>query len=323
MGELAFIFGAGFNIDANLETPSVKIGGYPKIADLAQECFGLGSLPLEQSIEDLFQGAITNNNMDPLDKLYDLILESDYHLAPSLSPGGKHEDNVYLQLLKDFQSAHLLTFNYDSLVEILLFRLGYWRPDDGYSVPVKVWLSRLADLNKLPKYSIRPVLHLHGSICVYTSEFLFERRPGTNVQMMKEKSEPDFIFDPDTIGRCFIPFENVPPGLDFRHVPYRVIAPIPSKAKGLQGEFVKRIYKLAIEKIEEADTIITIGYSFNPHDQESYSKLLHAATGSRVIVVVPEADELVDRLRKDYPGIKWYAVQMTFREWVRNGYQGI
>lgn len=321
---LAFLLGAGFNVDTGLEVGSLETARYPLVLDLAKVCFGLDALPVEKSIEELFQDAIDAKNAAPLDKLYDLIMEADYYLTPRLSPGGKRENNAYLRMLQDFTSAPILTFNYDSLVEILLLRLGHWRPDDGYGVPVQAKLiSPPENSQTLPRNSLRPVLHLHGSLCVYPASFWIEKQPERKFGMLRPKVEPDFIFNPYSTGLCFVPFEQVPPGPSFRFPPERVIAPVPNKAAGLHGEFISRIHKKAVEIVQSIQTIVSIGYSFNPNDRTSYLPLLKAVRGARILLVVPEAQKLVPRLISEYPGVEWRAIPMTFREWVAGNYEGL
>jgi hypothetical protein len=226
-------------------------------------------------------------------------------------------------MLQDFQSAPLLTFNYDSLVEILLLQLGHWRPEDGYGVEVHAELAALINPEILPEHSLRPVLHLHGSLCVYASSFSIQKHPERRFDMLRPKVEPDFIFDPDSLALCFVPFERVLPGLSFQYPPEHVIAPVPNKTDGLRGEFIRRIHQRAVEIILSTRTIVSIGYSFNPYDHASYLHLLEAARGVRIILVVPEAQKLASRLSIEHPGIEWVAVPMSFREWVMRGYEGV
>lgn len=317
---LVFLLGAGFNIDAGSEVGSLATERYPLASDLAQICFDLEELPPEKSVEDLFQEAIDANNKVPLDRLYERIIDADFYLTRHLSPGGSREDNVYLRMLQDFPFSPILTFNYDSLLEILLRKLGHWRPEDGYGVPIQ---TELNSPGVLPERSWRPVLHLHGSLCIYPASFSIERRPGQRFNMLKPKEEPEFIFDPDCLGLCFAPFERVLSGHSFRYPSERVIAPVPSKAEGLRGEFVRRIHKQAVDIIRPIQTIVSIGYSFNPFDSASYSRLLEAACGARIILVAPDAQDLASRLRAEYPKIEWYPVPSPFLEWVKRGYDGI
>lgn len=320
---LAFLLGAGFSVDASSEVGSLATARYPLVSDLTQKCFGHAELPTGKSIEDLFQEAIDVRDKAPLDTLYELIMEADYYLTPHLSPGGARENNVYLRMLQDFRSAPLLTFNYDSLIEILLLQLGHWRPENGYGVQVHAEPATLINPEIVPEHSLRSVLHLHGSLCVYASSFSIQKHPERRFDMLRPKVEPDFIFDPDSLALCFVPFERVLPGLSFQYPPERVIAPVPNKADGLRGKFIRRIHQRAVETIQSARTIVSIGYSFNPYDHVSYLHLLKAARGARLILVVPEAHELVSRLSIEHPEIEWVAVPMTFREWVMRGYEGV
>ena len=130
-----FLLGAGFNADVSIEISSIE-HRYPLTADLAKKCFGICSLPENKSIEDLFYEAVLQNNFTPIKTLYELLMEADYYLTPLLKYGDDKENNVYLTFLRNFKSASVLTFNYDSLVEILLFSLNCWRPNDGYGIPV-------------------------------------------------------------------------------------------------------------------------------------------------------------------------------------------
>lgn len=230
-------------------------------------------------------------------------------------------------MLQDFASAPILTFNYDSLVEMLLLKLGQWRPEDGYGVRVEAEIPSTLVPERLPwtlpSQSIRPVLHLHGSLCIYVSQTRIQKRPGQPFNMLIRKPEPDFIFDPESLGGCFIPFHGPPPDYSFRYPSERVVAPVPDKAEGLLGEFVKHVYMRAVEIVRTTQTIVSIGYSFNPYDQGSYNPLLQAARGARVILVVPEAQDLAARLTQQHPEIEWTAVPLTFRDWVLRHYEGL
>jgi hypothetical protein len=324
---VVFLLGAGFSGDAGAIAESLATAGYPLVSRLTNACFGLDELPPSKSIEELFQEAIDAKNHEPIEKLCDLIMEADWSLTPHLKPGGLKENNVYLKMLRDFESNPILTFNYDSLVEILLLNLGHWRPEDGYGVRVQVELPRMVKPEglpwSLPSQSLRPVLHLHGSLCLYTSRTQIEKRPGQQFNMLRPKPEPDFIFDPESLGGCFIPFQGPPPEHTFRYPSERVIAPVPDKAEGLQGEFIKQVSTRAVEILRSTRTIVSIGYSFNPYDQASYEPLLQAARGAQVVLVVPEARDLAARLTREHPEIEWSAVPLTFRDWVLRDYQGV
>ncbi len=213
---IGFLLGAGFGVDAASEAGNPIVAGdparYPLVSDLGRMCFGLETLPPEKSIEELFQASIAAGDLKPIMTLYDLLMEADDSITPRLCSDGGHSDNVYLRFLKDFPSAPLLTFNYDSLLELLLLSLRSWRPDDGYGVAVKLGSAPIQDRSLVPERSVRPVLHLHGTLCVYPVISHIEpgRRSGPN--MLRLKDAPTFCFDPDVLVHCFSPFRRVQPG---------------------------------------------------------------------------------------------------------------
>src|SRR5262249_19231744 len=149
-------------------------------ADVAQLCFGLEptNIPAGKSIEDLFLEAQERHDSVPMKKLTDKLMEADYYLASRLASSG--ETNSYSAFFERFPTATFLTFNYDSLSEIFLFRSGQWYPEDGYGIPVEAELSPGATLPSNRK-SASVVLHLHGSFCLRTSEFQFLQKAGEKI----------------------------------------------------------------------------------------------------------------------------------------------
>jgi hypothetical protein len=327
---VVFLLGAGFNCDAAAEAGKTKtdvlastgrLARYPLVGDLLDPCFGRKDLPSDKSVENLFQDCIDSGDRKPLEALYEWLMELDYYIAPHLKRGGSHGDNAYAKFLGKFQASPLLTFNYDSLPELLLLAERSWCPMDGYGVEVQANMRRIRNGSPPVEKSLRPILHLHGSLCVYPVTYDFEKRPGSDVSWMFDRP-PKFIFDPDALGNLFHPFERIQPGVTYTHVHKRVIAPIPDKAEGLDGEFIKAVYGKAVDFLSAASQIICIGYSFNQHDQHSYAKLLHAVSGKSVLIVAPDSESLVKRLTDEYPEIEWSYQPMTFAEWVSNDYPG-
>jgi len=325
-----FILGSGFNVDAASEAgysralPSGRPAQYPLVNELLKICFNIDVLPFNKSIEDLFQDSIEKGDKAPLDILYDYLMELDYYITPLLKRGGTHYNNVYIRFMNDFPKSPLITFNYDSLPEILLLAEKSWSPKDGYGIPVQfnqITIGR----ETLPLTEIsQPVLHLHGSLCVYPSTFYFKKQPEEDYPIIQEYNEPKFIFDPDKLGNCFLPYERIPPGVTYSRVIERAIAPIPDKAEGLKGELITAVYKKTMELLNTATQIVVIGYSFNPIDHASYSKLLSTIIGKSVLLITGrDADTLKKLLSNEYPKIRWESQNMTFKEWVNNGYPGV
>lgn len=323
-----FLLGAGFNVDAASEAgfPIVSYSGenahYPMIGELLEPCFGIVALPPEKSIEDMFQDSFDRNDPKPFDALCDKLMEADYYITPLIKQGGGHSRNVYAKFLEDYPESPLLTYNYDSLLEILLLANHTWCPTDGYGVPVHVTRRTIRQGEQPVKQSLRPVLHLHGNLCVYAVTSYIEESHGTGPNMLRFDHDPQFLFSPEEIGSCFFPFEKVPPGPGYEHTPERVIAPIPNKAERLKGAFIKAIYDRALVEIKKTNQIIAIGYSFNPHDRSSYEVLLSSCNGKKVLLVSPGAIELAQRLNSEYPYIEWCAEPKSFKDWVLNDYPG-
>jgi len=323
---IIFILGAGFCMDAAAEAgnpPGIQEPvKYPSLFEFLKVCFDKNVLPPNKSIEDLFQESIDKRDRKPIKILCETLMEADYFITPQLKVDGSHRKNVYMRFLDDFPVSHLITFNYDSLPEILLLSKKVWRPEDGYGVPVRAKLKFRSSSNELslPYKSHRVILHLHGSLCLYSDEFYTEYKQGSNYGMQRKKQKSDYIFDPDNIGKCFVPFGRISPTENYKYKEERVIAPVPNKAKGLKGEFIKNVYGQAIDLISNSRTIVVIGYSFNTNDLASYSPLLKVAAKKRVLLVSPDANSLVLRLKKEYYNIKWCCKAMSFKEWVLSDY---
>ena len=324
-----YLLGAGFNIDAADEAgnPVVTASGlparYPLVSDLLKLCLGISTLPSGKSIEDLFQDSIDRGEKKPIEALYNLLMEADYYVTPHLKLGGSNEDNVYRTFLLDFPDSPLLTFNNDSLPEILLLAERLWCPKDGYGIPVKTSQKIIRAGASPTSKSLRPVLHLHGSLCVYPSTFGIEKSSKPGTRMLQFDRKPEYLFDPDKLGSCFYPFERIIPGVTYIHTDERVIAPVPNKTNVLKGKFIEAVYQQAVASFRNADKVVVIGYSFNPSDRVSYSKLFDAFNGREILVVSPDADNIVTRLNTEYPRIKWEAKNMTFIDWCHNGYPGV
>jgi len=216
-------------------------------------------------------------------------------------------------------------FNYDSLVEAFLLRLGCWYPHDGYGVPVEVGLfptaAGLAHGN-----STSLVLHLHGTLYLYTSEFETQRKPDDHIALLVERDRPRYIFDPDSAASIFTPYEQA--AFHLGHVPpeHRIVAPVRDKAHGLKEAFVRETYAKALGLVRACETLVAIGYSFDSHDRSSYDPLLQALGESRdraLFVVSPDASKLVKRLRGEYCYLTVEPLEETLRSWAAASFGGI
>src|SRR3972149_1849849 len=337
MAHPLFLLGAGFNRDAKKEAGKIighsiykgdyEIGcGYPLLDELYKICFHDMKINSSISIENLFAEAIKKRELDPLRLLYNTIMEADYFIINKLlsdQPGS----NCYSNFFKDFQEASFLTFNYDSLPEIFLFKLNRWFPHDGFGVPVETEFTWSA-YNKYTKQNSKSfILHLHGSLCVYTHDVEVSSSSNSNIAMIKLKGKPEFIFDPDSITDLFHPYRRVFPKIgSYEHIEMRVIAPVPDKTEGLKNTFIKQIYSKAKELLNASEVLVVIGYNFSTNDKSSYHPLLDHVSenwSGKIVIVSPNAKDIEKQLRSEYPSIKWFSVNATFKEWVDAGYIGI
>lgn len=317
MTDPVFILGAGFNVDAAAEA-EIDRAGYPLVVDLLHRCFGLDALPSGKSVEALFDDSIQRGNLEPLRTLCEVLMEADYYVASAL----QSRSNAYAAFLRRFPDATFITFNYDSLLEILLFADGRWRPEDGYGAPlITELLADSVTARRLPERSQNLVLHPHGSLCVYTSEFQIEPpRRDREPARLKLRERPLFLFDPESIVGCFPPYGSPPPPTSLSRIEDRVIAPVPNKATGLQEVFVRRTYAEATKHLVRASDIVVIGYSFNEYDRCSHRPLVEAIRHAGVLLVSPDAGRSVGRMRAEYPQIAWGAAEMTFAAWAKRGF---
>ncbi|MBI3279419.1 MAG: hypothetical protein HYZ57_06220 [Acidobacteria bacterium] len=292
--------------------------GYPLVAETLRLCFNLDALPAGNSIEDLFADAM-RGDYGPIRKLADRLREADYRIANRLASAGTR--NSYQEFFDAFPDANFLTFNYDSLPETFLYRLGRWCPHDGYGVRVAAHLPPGADALAI-KNSRALVLHLHGSLCIRTSACEIQRETGQAMAMLAQRDEPLYAFDPSSISGNFTPFDR-DVGAD--DVEDRIIAPVPDKSQGLKEAFIRDTYSKAEAVLRNSDTVVTIGYSFNQHDRASYQRLLRAfgeSLGRKLLLVSPDAGTIADAIRPAFPKLAIIPLEATFKQWVSASFPG-
>ncbi len=329
-----FLIGAGFNVDATREAGriygnSISVGlypidcGYPLVANVLKLCFGLDSAPSGKSVEDLFSEASQVGNYNPMERLVDRLMEADYRIAQKLA--SSESANSYRELLRRFEDAQFLTFNYDSLPEIFLTQEGRWYPEDGYGVPVATELAfGVKQLREAKSSSL--VIHLHGSACVFTIESRIVGNPVGGMAQLVHLNEPLYAFDPDSISNCFPRYARIVSPTGHLRIAERVIAPVPDKSEGLKEAFIRESYAKALSLVRQAGCVIALGYSFNPYDHVSYHPILEALARShdRILCLVsPQAGELAKRISAEYPDLRVRAVEKTFGKWAADSFRGL
>jgi hypothetical protein len=316
-----FVLGAGFNADAAGEAGRQQLdSGYPLVSDTLRLCFDLPRIPEGKSIEDLFSDALERRDYGPIAKLAHRLRSADHYVANALARAERV--NCYQRFFRAFPDSNFLTFNYDSLPETFLFRLGRWYPRDGYGVRVTAHLppgsEKFAD-----KTSSALVLHLHGSLCISTSEYEALRKPGQDIAWLTVRSEPRYAFDPSCISGNFAPFDR---DVESDDAADRIIAPIPDKSHGLKEVFIRDTYTKAVAMVRDSDAVVAIGYSFNAHDRASYQKLLDALCESkarRLLLVSPDADTVAEAIRPGFPDLSIEPCEATFKQWVEASFPSL
>ncbi len=337
MSNPLFILGAGFNRDARGEIGVIKgrsifIGeheiktDYPLASDLLDICFNDVDTGGQVSIEVLFENSIAKDNYEPLNKLYYLIMEADHYLIPELLPNN-NSINSYSTFFDTFKNSSFLTFNYDSLIDLFLLHYKTWNPLDGYGVQVEAEIDNPTTDVNLQEASTSFVLHLHGSLCIYSVDINLTTEEGRPYNLITPKKNSDFIFDAEKNANLFHPYLSVPPRIGgYEPVEKRVIAPIPNKAEGLKGEFIKGVYSKAKSLLGNAETLVSVGYSYNPLDESSYEELINTFSskpGRKVLLIGPDAVALSSRLKESFNDLEWIPIEMTFKEWVENRFEGL
>lgn len=136
--------------------------------------------------------------------------------------------------------------------------------------------------------------------------------------------EPLYAFDPDSISHCFARYRRMMSRTGYVSIKERVIAPVPDKGAGLKEPFIRQSYARAVELIRQIGTVTVIGYSFNPYDGASYARLLDAlkqTADRRLVLVSPQAGELVKRISMEYTEIRVHPVEKTFGQWAADSFR--
>lgn len=320
-----FLFGAGFNLDANsLVTPKVTTNWLGQEYNIREPYldmiqFAPHIFPAEQvsNFEERLAQALNEGDTDRLQEFVCKLMAADYYTANRLE-----ETHIYSRFLEYCGPTTFLTFNYDSLMEIQLFKQGHWYPHDGFGVQA---IAKPQSSSILPSgaKSINKVLHLHGTYLLYSDSVNFtDSSSGTILEFGK----PRFIFDPERLSPVFsretsegdyLCYPSQPADLAWKHPQNRILAPIPDKAQSLTKPYIQECYSQAAQIISQSEALVAIGYSFPDSDSASYTPLLNSLFSQRkgkVFVINPEAEKIVKQLQKKLPG-NYEPIRLSFKEW--------
>jgi hypothetical protein len=318
-----FIVGAGFSLEANTNRSREAVQrsiAYPTLADLAEKCFS-PSIPPEE-VEREFSSRYWKRRRKALKILSSLIDQADYWIGDEEA---RKPESIYHRLLDAYPFSHFISYNYDCLLELVLSRRGEWFPHDGFGVRARVGDSRTPErVNPRPK-SKHLGLHLHGSMRLYSVQHEFYESWSTL------RPKPLYVFDPERLafglGRGASPRDKWGP------IPwnweYRFIAPIEGKGEffrtgGLISEnYYSAVLKRARTLLGATRKAIAIGYRFADSDIDSWLPLLESIETAEInlLVVAPDADEIVNRLARRFESLRIRGIATTLGGWAMNGFK--
>jgi hypothetical protein len=282
------------------------------------ECFN-SDYDLASGAESAFAEALKRRDTQPISRLVKLIQAADYYVGYAEAAAS---DSLYSKLLDRFTNPSFISFNYDSLIELLLLKRQCWYPHDGFGVQAEVSVPHTAGLDLTSLRSSALVVHLHGMTLLYAINFETYSESGDQISWIRKRAEPKFVFDPDALGLRFTPFERGLLGLGYQHLCQRIIAPLPAKADALRKRYARLVYRKACELLTNATQVAAVGYSFADCDRDSFLPLLRtlAASGMTLVVVAPTAREIIARLQEFRPRMSVSPIPLTLEEWSNHGF---
>lgn len=180
----------------------------------------------------------------------------------------------------------IITFNYDVLMESLLWQQKLWSPKDGYVI------GKLPDkylkLKGIKRNTSIELIKLHGSINWIQREREIEI-------VLNDLNNQQSLFDGVHISEYYHP--------DINKVNLETVLVIPSYLKFFNKAYELELLKKSVDVIKDADKIYIIGYSI-PDADTTANFLLSQIPGQSKIVIINKGEEVVykleNKLTKNY-----------------------
>jgi len=214
----------------------------------------------------------------------------------------------------------VITFNYDSTLERVLFKTGMWAPDDGYGFKVQLQRSRSDPTPVSYGHSAVTVLHLHGAIgwrnkwCV--DQFHIDEAEGRSPTLT-----PEIIENPISLEEAFLDDLGVR-GLDPDALrgPYEFEAILhPSYLKAFGPPVIRhaflRLWQKAAQKLREAGEVFIVGYSLPEADSAALA-LLRTNCDSQRVRIINGSKADAKRLRRLLTADWLNDEALSLNEWV-------
>lgn len=178
----------------------------------------------------------------------------------------------------------VITFNYDSTIERVLFDRGKWSPSDGYGTEI-VFQRHQHDTTRVtfPPSKVK-ILHLHGAVGWYTPPV-----PSPN--------GAEIALDPLLLNGLGI--DSVDISLPRRPPDEYQVMLHPSFLKNYGGQdrrnrIFHRLWRMALDALRKAKDVTIIGYSLPPADSAAWMLLHTGCERGRTIVVNPSKADLMN-----------------------------
>lgn len=226
------------------------------------------------------------------------------------------------------KNDNIITFNYDLVLEKLLWKRNIWSPLNGYAGVNKFRNTndkkKLEEANKCYKLQIHK---MHGSICWDTESF------------SRSDTSRDIFIKLDNIEKWDFHFEGLKEilnrdpikpssqdeaqnsqGYAGKHNPPWIL---PSFIKPFERKEFYEIWQSAIDVLSKTDELVIIGYSFRPEDSNSFLLLSMLPRECNIRIVDPRADEVKKNLEsKGFKNIfASFASLKNYLEWDSNRFE--
>jgi len=221
------------------------------------------------------------------------------------------------------RNDHLITFNYDLLIEKALWKISRWSPVVGYlgvdQFQYKEDKKRLIESGY--EHSAYRILKLHGSM-----NWKWEYPglcPETHPVITLDDLEKGGFSLPGLEGILKRPSMKDLIGRDYEGG-YSPPWILPSYVKVFgKAPFLVKIWREAQRILTQAKRVVMLGYSFPQADSQSQLLLASLPDDCSILIVNPDADIIKTRMNKLFQSSEILAKNMGFKEWIEKGYPGL
>lgn len=218
----------------------------------------------------------------------------------------------------------LITFNYDALMERVLFQQDKWFPTDGYGFRVPLHAS-INDATPVSEESKVTLLKLHGSIGWYPAnqaspdnggseggETTRSSKLGSEQRLNVERQLP-IVLGQDFLHNLHITAFDSRCDWDTTHGPQVLIHP--SFLKNFESSAFSALWRRAAEALRNADEVAVVAYSLPAEDSAALT-LLQTNCDPEKVTIVNNSTADCQRLRHLLAGAAGSDQCLSFEEWL-------